>query len=121
MKLLQGLCAVNKTAAGVGSVEPGKVRFIDRNIAQGTDYVMSNTKQYTASTKYTGSTKFITGVQYHSVTEKVPHEQQPNVGVGGLGSARSLVDRVPPGLSAPFQHQVKTIPEDKEVSKEPGR
>ena len=34
MKLLQGQCAVNKTAAGVGSVEPGKVRFIDRNIAQ---------------------------------------------------------------------------------------
>ena len=29
MKLLQGQCAVNKTAAGVGSVEPGKVRFID--------------------------------------------------------------------------------------------
>ena len=37
MKLLQGQCAVNKTAAGVGSVEPGKVRFIDswqKNIAQ---------------------------------------------------------------------------------------
>ena len=34
MKLLQGQCATNKSDAGIGSVEPGKVQFIDRNIAQ---------------------------------------------------------------------------------------